>query len=159
VAVGVVTPAAEVVGVALSAFPRCPASGAGGDPAGLWQDNDCLYIERSAFAIMGLSLRTENTAAAASGGNGAGSSSSSSSSSAVPKGSWRYTEWIRWDGAALAPVRANGTVGVELYNHSGDGGLSFDGAFEVANLAGQPQVAAVQAAFADLLRAIYPTWA
>ena len=75
----------------------------------------------------------------------------------MPEGSWRYTEWLRWSGRHLAPYR-NGTLGVELYNHTGDDGTSFDGPFEVANLTGDPHVADVQAAFAALLRDVYPTW-
>lgn len=163
-------PAAAEAGVALSEFPRCPPSGADGDPALWWQANDCLYVERVAFALMGLSLRTENTGegrgatTAASAGESSsrrrwrrGRSTAGAGAASVPEGSWRYTEWLRWSGRHLAPYR-NGTLGVELYNHTGDDGTSFDGPFEVANLAGDPHVADVQAAFAALLRDVYPTW-
>jgi hypothetical protein len=123
----------------LSVFPRCPADVT--DPSKFWEDNDCLMTERSAFPFMGLSLRGDR---------------------------WRYTEWRAWNGSALAPIVVAGggsgggadpaLVAVELYDHAGDDGSSFDGPYEVHNLAGQPAHAGVQAALAADLRAVYPAW-
>jgi arylsulfatase A-like enzyme len=66
--------------VALSVYPRCPANTT--DPANMWKDNDCLYVERTTFPFMGLSLRT---------------------------GPWRYTEWLPWN--ASLQVRAFSDLG------------------------------------------------
>ena len=44
---------------------------------------------------------------------------------------FRYTEWVRWDGAKLLPIWDN-LIGRELYSHVGDDGTDFDG-FENVN--------------------------
>ena len=45
---------------------------------------------------------------------------------------WRYTLWVKWDGAKLAPIW-DAVVGEELYDHDGDDGMDTDG-FENVNL-------------------------
>jgi hypothetical protein len=54
---------------------------------------------------------------------------------------------VDWDGTA---------AGIELYDHTGDNGTSFDGPWEQNNLAGLPAYAEEQTRLATLLRAIYP---
>jgi len=113
---------------ALSVYPRCPANVA--NSSQWWHANDCMTVERTAFPFMGVSLRTDGL---------------------------RYTEWFRWNSTALAPVwDGNGTVAVELYDHTGDDGTTFDGPWEVVNLADNPSYAAARAAMAKLLRTVYP---
>jgi len=112
---------------ALSVFPRCPADLA--NASMFWSDNDCMLTERSAFSFMGVSLRVAE---------------------------YRYTEWLHWNASALRPRFDAPPVGVELYNHSGDDGSSFDGPFEQHNHAGKPAYAAVQAALALQMRSVYP---
>ncbi len=79
----------------------------------------CARHSKQQFALMGYSVRTEH---------------------------WRYTEWARWDGHALAPLwdaletRVQPDALVELYDHRGDTGR--DGAkmwddFENENVAAQ----------------------
>ena len=67
---------------------------------------------------------------------------------------WRYTEWLRWDTVGLAGDWSKPHA-VELYDHADDDGTDFD-RFENANLAGQPAVAAEQAALAAELRQAFP---
>ena len=43
----------------------------------------------------------------------------------------RYTEWIAWNGTAVAPDWDAGIKGVELYDHRADNGTDFD-AYEVS---------------------------
>lgn len=119
-------------GYALSVYPRCPADL--NDPSKYWAENDCMMKERSHFPFIGISLR-------------------------VPD--WRYTEWVRWNGTALAPHLDSKPVGVELYSHLGDDGTSFDGPYEASNLAGLPKYAETVKKLAGLLRDVYPkgsTW-
>jgi arylsulfatase A-like enzyme len=112
---------------ALSVYPRCPASA---NASLYWQDNDCMTTERTAFRFMGLSLRTPR---------------------------WRYTEWLPWNASLQADWYTPGAAaGVELYDHAGDDGTTFDGPWEQANLAGDPAHAAVQAQLAATLHAVYP---
>ena len=111
---------------ALSVYPRCPADTA--NASDMFSRNDCCTVERSAFFSLGVSLRTD---------------------------AWRYTEWPRWNGSALEPQWDAPLVGAELYNHTGDDGTSFDGAFEAVNLAGDPAYAAVRAQLSAQLRAAY----
>jgi arylsulfatase A-like enzyme len=96
------------------------------DTSKMWMDNACLMVERTAFFSMGVSVRTPL---------------------------WRYTEWARWNGTA--PDWAAPLIGAELYSHAGDDGTTFDGAFEVINLAEDPAHAAVRAQLSQLLRAAY----
>jgi iduronate 2-sulfatase len=123
-------PAAAPRNYTLSVYPRCPADLS--NASLWWRNNDCLMVERSAFPFMGLSLRTER---------------------------YRYTEWRVWNGSALAPSAGTPPVGVELYDHAGDDGSSFDALYEVVNLAGSPAYAGAQAELAAELRRVYPKWA
>lgn len=111
---------------ALSVYPRCPADTR--NISLMYAANDCCTVERSAFFAMGVSIRTDT---------------------------WRYTEWPLWNGTALEPQWAHPLVGAELYNHSGDDGRSFDGAFEVINLANDPAFADIRAQLSIQLRAAY----
>jgi iduronate 2-sulfatase len=108
----------------LSVYPRCPANES--DASQMWRSNACLFVERTAFFSMGVSIRTPE---------------------------WRYTEWARWN--VTAPDWAVPLIGAELYSHSGDDGTTFDGAFEVVNLAGDPTHAALRQQLSQLLRAAY----
>lgn len=96
---------------ALSMYPRCvhrgmPVYGQRGRPGG--EDNSCLGIERTSFTYMGYTMRTDR---------------------------YRYTEWVRWNGSALAPVWSE-RVARELYDHHGDDGPWTDpDKFENVNLA------------------------
>jgi len=92
-------------------FPRCahkgmPIYGSRGVPGG--QDNSCLTVERSSFTWMGYTMRTER---------------------------YRYTEWVGWNGTALAPLWG-AVVARELYDHQGDDGPWTDpDKYENVNLA------------------------
>ena len=70
----------------------------------------CVTTPSSEFEYMGYSLRS-------------------------PRG-WRYTEWVAWDGAAIAPNWTD-VRGVELYDHRNDTGseLGDFNAWENANVA------------------------
>ena len=99
--------------VALTTYPRCPKPG---KPD--WQDNDCIHtVERSSFGFMGYSMLYRR----ADGG-----------------ATYRYTEWLAWDGAALRPLLGRGALkAVELYNHTDplpSGASGFD-EYENVNLA------------------------
>jgi iduronate 2-sulfatase len=111
---------------ALSVYPRCPADTA--NTSAMYASNDCCTVERSAFFSLGVSLRTD---------------------------AWRYTEWLLWNGSALAPQWEAPLIGAELYNHSGDDGSTFDGAYEVINLASDPAHAGLRAQLSAQLRAAY----
>jgi hypothetical protein len=112
-----------------------------------------MLVERSEFFSMGVSIRTET---------------------------YRYTEWTQWNGSSLSPRLGRkdvcdklslvypsqissssvcsfdaAPIGVELYNHSLDDGMSFDGDFEVVNCADDPSYAGVRAQLAALLRDAY----
>ena len=81
---------------ALTMYPRCPPSSAAGED---WVDDACIHtVERSEFAYMGYSMRVD--------------------ASATTDGfSYRYTEWVAWDGDTLSPVWSK-VHATELYNHS-----------------------------------------
>ena len=68
---------------------------------------------------------------------------------------WRYTEWTPWNATSLTPLLDAAPIGVELYNHSGDDGSSFDGDAEWVNLAADPAMAAIRAQLAAQLRIAY----
>lgn len=87
---------------ALSQYMRCPKDTQ--TPSKFWQKNDCLFTDRTQISFFGYSLRTRE---------------------------WRYTEWVRWDGATLLPDWSH-VVGRELYSHAGDDGTDFN-CFENAN--------------------------
>ena len=93
--------------------------------------NYCESIPAKNFFAMGLSVRTADA---------------------------RYTEWRRWDGAALRPrwdpSDAEALVGVELYLHDGDSGRGaglFD-RWETENAAGRKASATLEARHRALLR-------
>ena len=111
---------------ALSVYPRCPADTR--NASNMFTRNDCCTVERSAFFSLGVSLRTDT---------------------------WRYTEWPLWNGSALVPQWGAPLIGAELYNHTGDDGTSFDGAFEAVNLAADPAYASVRAQLSAQLREAY----
>ena len=119
--------------VALTTYPRCPQTKL---PA--WKKNGCIHsTERTAFAYMGYSMLHRN---------------------ATSGHTYRYTEWLKWNGTSLAPARASSSPptespassmessqrpplatpkAVELYNHTAPlpkGASEFD-SFENVNLA------------------------
>eukprot|EP00911_Craspedida_sp_UC1_P001888 UC1_evm1s1449 len=99
----------------MSQYMRCPQNVK--DPSTFWQENQCLFIDRVLFPFMGYTIRTPE---------------------------YRYTEWTKWNGTALAPDHTDsGLVGVELYSHTYVGAnYSFDD-FENVNLASKrPDVVA-----------------
>jgi iduronate 2-sulfatase len=108
----------------LSVYPRCPANTTA--VSEMWKSNACLFVERSLFFSMGVSIRTPE---------------------------YRYTEWLRWN--MTEPEWHSPLIGAELYSHLGDDGTTFDGAFEVVNLADDPAYAAQRATLSALLRAAY----
>jgi len=112
----------------LSVYPRCPADTQ--NISSMWRANDCLYVERTAFFSMGVTLRTEN---------------------------YRYTEWALWNGSSLQPRLDEEPIGVELYDHTNDAGTDFDGPYEVVNLANNPSYASVKKQLAAFLRTVYPS--
>lgn len=91
--------------MALTQFPRCVYGiqyGPRNTSLPLWALNDCDDVARADFTHMGLSLRTPD---------------------------YRFTRWFPWDGKTLQPVwtAAADAVAVELYDHRGDTGMSFEG--------------------------------
>jgi hypothetical protein len=108
----------------LSVYPRCPSNTTA--ISEMWRNNACLFVERTAFFSMGVSIRTD---------------------------AYRYTEWTQWNGTA--PDWSIPLIGAELYDHSGDDGTTFDGAFEVVNHADDPTYAAQRAQLSALLRKAY----
>jgi hypothetical protein len=111
---------------ALSVYPRCPHDTT--NTSNMYTQNDCCTVERSAFFSLGVSLRTD---------------------------SWRYTEWPLWNRSALTPQWDAPLIGAELYNHTGDDGTTFDGAFEVINHANDPVFAGIRAQLSKQLRDAY----
>ena len=85
---------------AISQYMRCPT-----DMSVPWQNNNCLFTDRSQIPVMGYTLRTSD---------------------------WRYTRWMRWNGTSLSPVWDELPLAVELYSHIGDNGNTFDD-YENAN--------------------------
>merc|ERR1712046_348147 len=65
-----------------------------GDESAFLDMHRCGDIEKTEFAYMGYSIRTEH---------------------------WRYTEWAKWDGKKLQAIWEK-SAGVELYDHDGDAG-------------------------------------
>jgi len=113
----------------LTQYPRCPLNATTGtwitDPAQMWQNNWCEFVDRSEIPWMGYSLRTAE---------------------------YRYTEWAAWNGTALAPMWSS-LAGVELYDHRNDTGRCFD-CTENSNLAHVPAFASVAAGLSKQLRAM-----
>ena len=68
----------------------------------------------------------------------------------VRDANFRYTEWKRWDGAALAPVWDD-TVAAELYDHTGDPGRDFN-AFGNVNVVSEAGLAPVVRRLRDALQ-------
>eukprot|EP00928_Gymnodinium_smaydae_P014135 TRINITY_DN15129_c0_g2_i1.p1 TRINITY_DN15129_c0_g2~~TRINITY_DN15129_c0_g2_i1.p1 ORF type:complete len:745 (+),score=46.39 TRINITY_DN15129_c0_g2_i1:63-2297(+) len=114
--------------IGLSMFPRCPN---GNSPAmnasEWWKDNSCLFVDRSEYAFMGLSIRTYR---------------------------WRYTEWRRWNGPSEKPDWSTEPVAVELYDHQNDSGGDFD-AFENLNLAQDEAHKRTKRSLANLLKDMF----
>ena len=82
------------------------------------EDNSCLDVERASFTWMGYTMRTET---------------------------YRYTEWVRWNGTTLSPIWTKPKAR-ELYNHSQDTGPWTDpDRFENVNLAGKADKALLDA--------------
>ena len=92
----------------ISQYPRCAGS-TGAEPWEYPSDNACTAVAKTGFSVMGYTLRSDR---------------------------WRYTIWLKWDGAALAVAGWEGdsVVGEELYDHDGDDGLDTD-AFDNENVA------------------------
>jgi hypothetical protein len=116
---------------------NCSAAYAGADAAQCaWDEGSdgargfavpCALMPRTEFDWMGVSIRTAE---------------------------WRYSVYCRWDGGRLAPDFTR-CSSVGLFNHSGEGLqqplFDPDAGRESVNLAGQPEVAAVQAALHALV--------
>jgi len=118
------------VRVALSLYARCPnGNHPSSNPRDWWKNSTCLFIDRTLYSFVGLSLRTDR---------------------------WRYTEWLWWNGARERPHWDREPAAVELYDHLGDRGLDFD-AFETENLAGNASHAEEAQELAALLRKLYST--
>ena len=80
--------------VALTMYPRCPPSLVPGKD---WQGDSCIHsVERSEFAVMGLSMRVD---------------------AEFDSHSYRFTKWVAWNGTSLSPIWDD-VHAVELYNHS-----------------------------------------
>lgn len=88
-------------------------------------NNACTGVASNDFDAMGLSIRTLE---------------------------WRYTLWLRWNGAKLAPMWDQDPVGEELYTHVGDAGDDTD-SFENENLASKQSYEAVKAELRKQLKA------
>lgn len=132
---------------ALTMYPRCPTPS---KPD--WEGNSCIHAtERQDFAYMGYSMLHRNAS------NGA---------------VYRYTEWLPWNGSALAPAHDILTMSqkgskqrvfrpkaVELYNHTDilPRGISVFDAFENVNLAakGGSTPPALLAALSSKLHALF----
>ena len=139
---------------AFSQFPRCtrvyptswcsPNCGLYNQSRPVWQYNDCNDVPRTNFSHMGLSVRTDT---------------------------WRFTRWLAWNGTSLRPVWRTGAApnGMgqdgnrthpleELYDHTGDDGNSFDGAYESVNLAYGEAHRAVRDVLDERLRRHFAPW-
>jgi len=64
---------------------------------------------------------------------------------------WRYTLWLRWDGASLTPRWDDENVGEELYDHGTDAGDDTDG-FENVNLATSSEHSALKSQLREQLK-------
>eukprot|EP01063_Lacrimia_lanifica_P033873 TRINITY_DN614_c1_g1_i1.p1 TRINITY_DN614_c1_g1~~TRINITY_DN614_c1_g1_i1.p1 ORF type:complete len:730 (+),score=182.08 TRINITY_DN614_c1_g1_i1:64-2253(+) len=95
---------------AVSQYPRCPV-----DPAVPWRQNQCTFIDRSQFEVMGYTIRSAE---------------------------WRYTEWVRWNGTTLLPNYTVPPVARELYPHAGDDGRDFNAYENENHVKAFPDVAA-----------------
>lgn len=107
--------AASTKPYAMSQYFRCPEDTK--NASNFWKHNSCLFVDRVLASFFGYTIRTPE---------------------------WRYTEWTRWNGTALAPDHTpKGFIGHELYPHRQVGiDYSFD-EFENTNQAeANPQVVA-----------------
>ena len=103
--------------VALTMYPRCPPNASIGQD---WVGDACIHsIERSEFAFMGYSVRMDST---------------------YDGSSYRYTEYVAWNGSDLSPM-FDKVHSTELYNHSQPclSGTVFD-CFENQNIVQQAPV-------------------
>lgn len=139
--------------VALTQFSRCwqntsaanydDTVGGPGDEhnhTASWESmSDCHWVHRNAIDYMAYSLRT----------------------SGPDLGEWRYTEWVEWNGTALAPNWAN-VVGKELFNHTGDDGMAwvFDDFVrgEFVNLVANPSLSSTVAVLSARLHTEVARW-
>lgn len=118
--------------VALTMYPRCPSDP---KPGKDWVKDACIHtVERSEFAFMGYSMRAD---------------------ARFDGHSYRYTEYVAWNGSSLAPERPRRVHSAELYNHSApcDRGTIFD-CFENVNLVHRAPVGLLQE-LRDTLRRAY----
>ena len=116
---------------ALTMYPRCPPNATPGQD---WQMDACIHsIERSEFAFMGYSMRVD---------------------AAFDSSSYRYTEFVAWNGTSLQPMWER-VHSVELYNHSQpcERGTIFD-CFENVNVA-KDAPAGLMAELRSTLRSSY----
>jgi len=91
-----------------------------------WKSNNCIHTARDEFTHMGYTIRTEE---------------------------WRYTEWVEWNGTALAPVWGS-VAGRELYDHRNETVYPTDfNARENENLADEPAWAVVVEGLSKAVRA------
>jgi len=97
-------------------YPRCKSTKTGQMPWEYPSDSACTNVQSSQFDAMGFTIRVDR---------------------------WRYTLWLKWDGANLKPI-PSAEVGEELYDHQGDAGEDTD-AFENENLAAQSEYAGIKA--------------
>lgn len=105
------------------AFSQYPRAAT--DPTKLWKSNSAIHKPREAFTHMGYSIRTD---------------------------SWRYTEWVEWNGTTLSPVWSR-LVGQELYDHRNEAAYPTDfDARENENLASDPEHAILITNLSYILR-------
>jgi iduronate 2-sulfatase len=118
-----------------SQYPRCTATAKGGglEPWEAPSDDACTGTSSAKFSAMGYSIRDDQ---------------------------YRYTLWVKWNGAKLAPVWDQ-IVGEDLFDHAADTGFDTDEA-ENANLASATvpgsDAPAVLAAKARLKQALLAGW-
>ena len=92
-------------------YPRCPPDATPGHD---WREDACIHsTERTEFAFMGYSIRLD---------------------ARYDSNSYRYTEFVAWNGSSLSPIFES-VHSTELYNHSEpcDHGTVFD-CFENVNV-------------------------
>lgn len=95
------------------------------DPSRPWYDNSIIHHARSSFTHMGYSVRTP---------------------------SWRYTEWVAWNGTALTPMWEE-VVARELYDHRNESSYPTDfDAGELENVASHVELAATVEALSAAVR-------
>jgi len=115
--------------LAFSVYPRCLNEPMEISPYGIKvSSNACVGTASSNFSHMGLAVRSQD---------------------------YRYIEWRMWDGAKLKPRFDISPVQIELYDHRGDDGTSFDNNFEHHNYAGEHGYVEVTAAHAQFVKQMW----